>query len=101
MDIKKRDELISLYDIYKDLLTTKQKQYFEDYYYDDLSLGEIAEGSNVSRNAVYDMLKKTEAILDKYESVLKIYSKNTRIDYIISKNKDNKILEEIDKILKE
>lgn len=101
MDIQKRDELISLYDIYKDLLTEKQQEYFENYYYDDLSLGEIAIGSNVSRNAVYDMLKKTEVILERYEEVLKIYSKNSRIQTIINKNKDNKELMEIDKILKE
>lgn len=101
MDIQKRDELISLYDIYKDLLTEKQQEYFENYYYDDLSLGEIALGSKVSRNAVYDMLKKTEVILERYEEVLKIYSKNSRIQTIINKNKDNKELMEIDKILKE
>lgn len=101
MDIQKRDELISLYDIYKDLLTEKQQEYFENYYYDDLSLGEIAIGSNVSRNAVYDMLKKTEVILERYEEVLKIYSKNSRIQTIINENKDNKELMEIDKILKE
>lgn len=101
MDIQKRDELISLYDIYKDLLTEKQQEYFENYYYDDLSLGEIALGSKVSRNAVYDMLKKTEVILERYEEVLKIYSKNSRIQTIINENKDNKELMEIDKILKE
>ena len=79
MNIDKREELISLYDIYRDLLTDKQRDYFEAYYFDDLSLSEIAVNYNISRNAVYDMLKKTEAILDNYEEKLKIYKKNNQI----------------------
>lgn len=101
MNIDKREELISLYDIYRDLLTDKQRDYFEAYYFDDLSLSEIAVNYNISRNAVYDMLKKTEAILDNYEEKLKIYKKNNQILNIIKKNPDNVILEEIKNIIKE
>lgn len=100
MDIVKREELISLFDIYGELLTTKQREYFEAYYFDDLSLGEIALDANVSRNAVFDMLKKTEAILDKYEEKLKIHQKNIKILSIIEKN-SNSALEEIKQVIEE
>ena len=42
MSIDNRVELIELYDLYFELLTDKQKEYFEEYYFDDLSIGEIA-----------------------------------------------------------
>ena len=77
--IEKRTELIVLYDIYGQLLTEKQRQYFEDYFDMDLSLAEIAEQYNVSRNAVHDMLKKTEELLTYYESSLHIHQKNEKI----------------------
>jgi len=100
MDILKREELISLFDIYKGLLTDKQRTYFMDYYYSDLSLAEIAENYSVSRNAVFDMLKKTEAILLNYEECLHIHQKNEKILEIIEKSKSN-ALEEIKKVIEE
>ena len=69
-DLASREELINLFDNYSSLLTSKQKQYFEAYYYDDLSLSEIADEYGVSRNAVFDQIKKTISILEKYESHL-------------------------------
>ena len=100
MDIIKREELISLFDIYKGLLTEKQRTYFMDYYYSDLSLAEIAQNYNVSRNAVFDMLKKTEAILTNYEECLKIHQKNTMILEIID-NAGTDALKEIKKVIEE
>ena len=99
-DILKREVLISLFDIYNELLTDKQKSYFMDYYYSDLSLSEIASNNNVSRNAVYDMLKKTEDILNNYENVLKIHQKNLKILEIIEDNSSD-ALEKIKKIIEE
>ena len=99
-DILKREILISLFDIYNELLTDKQKSYFMDYYYSDLSLSEIASNNNVSRNAVYDMLKKTEDILNNYENVLKIHQKNLKILEIIDDNSSD-ALEKIKKIIEE
>lgn len=101
MDIVKREELISLFDIYGELLTNKQQQYFKAYYFDDLSLGEIALEANVSRNAIFDMLKKTEAILDNYEEKLKIHQKNTKILNIIDKSSKSQALIEIKEIIEE
>ena len=59
-----------LFDFYQSLLTSKQKSYMSLYYLDDFSLGEIAEEYDVSRQAVYDNIKRTEAMLEQYEEKL-------------------------------
>jgi predicted DNA-binding protein YlxM (UPF0122 family) len=96
MDLDNREKLIELYDIYKNLLTKKQQDYFEDYYYNDLSFYEIASNYDVSRNAVFDQLKRTCNTLTKYEEALHIYEKNNKIILEIEKINDldlkNKIL---------
>lgn len=45
--MEKREYLIILYDFYSELLSDKQKEHFEDYYFNNLSLGEISENENV------------------------------------------------------
>lgn len=45
------------------------------YYLDDFSLGEIAEEYNVSRQAVYDNIKRTESMLEDYEAKLHLFEK--------------------------
>lgn len=47
----------------------------EMYYLEDFSLGEISETSAVSRQAVYDNIRRTEAMLEEYESKLALYAK--------------------------
>lgn len=59
-----------LLDYYGGLLTEKQREIFDLYHEQDLSLGEIAQLQDVSRNAVYDLLNRTEEKLKYYESVL-------------------------------
>lgn len=59
-----------LYDFYGELLTHKQKNVFELYYQNDLSLAEIAEQFQISRQGVYDILKRSENILTQYEETL-------------------------------
>lgn len=81
--------LIDLYDIYGDLLTIKQKEYFEDYYFDNLTLSEIGENNDVSRNAVHKQLKEAEEKLKHFEDILKIYEKNKRIKEIIKDLNDD------------
>ena len=56
-----------LFDFYGELLTEKQRQYFDLYYEQDLSLAEIAECEGVTRQAVHDVLSRTEAILLNFE----------------------------------
>ena len=59
MDIlEKKNKYNHLFDYYGCLLTEKQQEYFTSYYFDDMSLAEIADIYNVSRNAVHDQLKK-------------------------------------------
>jgi hypothetical protein len=63
-------EITLLYDFYGELLTQKQKSVMELYYLNDLSLYEIAEQYSITRQAVLDMLKRTEKLLRQYESKL-------------------------------
>ena len=49
--------LNNLYDLYGILLTEKQQTYFEEYYFNNLSYGEISEKYNISRNACFKQLK--------------------------------------------
>ncbi len=75
----------NLYDYYGELLTDKQKSYYEDYYFNDLSLAEIAENNDVSRNAVHNQLKIAIEKLEYYEKILKLYEKRLKILEIIDK----------------
>ena len=90
--------LINLYDYYEGLLTEKQKEYFKDYYFDNLSLSEISENKNISRNAVHKVIKETENKLNHYEETLKLYEKSIKIKEII-KPLDKKIKEKIEELI--
>lgn len=91
--------LINLYDLYGSLLTLKQQNYFEEYYFDNLSLKEISENYNVSRNAIHNVLKEVEEKLEKYEEKIKLYNKNKKLKEIIVKIKDEKIKKEIEELI--
>ena len=78
MEIEKTNRMNALFEFYAALLTDKQMNYIELYYADDYSLAEIAEEFGVSRQAVYDNIKRTEKILEDYEKKLHMYS-----DYIV------------------
>ena len=56
-----------LYDFYGDLLTDRQKEFFDLYYNDDLSLSEIAENYGISRQGVRDVIVRAEAAMDEIE----------------------------------
>lgn len=90
--------LINLYDYYEGLLTEKQKEYFKDYYFNNLSLAEISENKSVSRNAVHKVLKETENKLHNYENKLNLYEKSKKIKQII-KNIDKNTKEKIEELL--
>ncbi len=83
--------LNDLFDIYSDLLTEKQRMYFKDYYFDNLSFGEIASKYNISRNAIFKQLKIIEDKLNFYEEKLKILSKKNKINDIIELIDDERI----------
>ncbi|KIL50442.1 hypothetical protein KP77_18170 [Jeotgalibacillus alimentarius] len=73
--LEKTTRVNFLYDFYQMLLTPKQRSYMSLYYLDDYSLGEIAEEYDVSRQAVYDNIRRTEAMLEEYESKLLLFQK--------------------------
>ncbi len=95
--MEKRDYLIILYDLYGELLNDKQQQYFEEYYFNNLSLGEISENLNISRNAVHKSLQSVEEKLQFYEEKLKLYKKSKIIYDIIEKESS----QEVKRVLKE
>ncbi|MCF1782989.1 YlxM family DNA-binding protein [Lactobacillus mulieris] len=90
MELIKNEELADLYSFYGQLLTKGQQAYFEDYYYDDLSLGEIADNHGVSRQAVYDNLRRSSKSLENYEKKLHLKS-----DYVKMENLASKALKEL------
>ena len=85
MDLIKREYHIALFDTYKELLTEKQQEYFTLYYFDDLTLSEIAENKDVSRNAVFDQIKKVINILEEYEEKLKVFNKSVKLEEFATK----------------
>lgn len=89
---------IDLYDYYSELLTDKQRKYFEDYYFNNLTLSEMSENYSVSRNAVSKQLISVVEKLDYYEEKLQLYTKSKKIRKIIE-NLDDKIKEEIENLL--
>lgn len=83
--LEKTMRLNYLFDFYQALLTPKQREYMHMYYLEDFSLVEIARISNVSRQAVYDNIKRTETILESYEQKLFLYDKFIRRNTLICK----------------
>lgn len=100
MDLIKREYHIALFDTYKELLTQKQQEYFILYYYEDYTLSEIAENKSVSRNAVFDQIKKVIHILEEYETKLKVLEKSIKIEEFSTKL-SNDLQEELLSIIKE
>ena len=104
--MEKKVEISVLCQIYGKLLTKKQFEFIEDYYNNDLSLSEIAENNNITRQAVRDVIKKGESKLFEFEEKLLIMKKTLdqekQIQGIIeelNKIKDNSSDKKIEKIL--
>ena len=94
-----REYIIILYEIYKNLLTDKERNYFEYYFYEDYSLNEIAEIFDVSKAYASKCLNQINNKLIKYEESLKINKKNNDIKSYLNTIKDNKIKEQIEDLL--
>ena len=113
MNMDKHIEISILWQIYGKLLTEKQYKVLNDYYNEDLSLSEIAEINNISRQGVRDIIKKGEAKLFEYEEKLEImkktqenektlqliFSQLSKLSEISSDKKAKKILDEVQKEL--
>lgn len=95
--IEKIIEVGNLFDFYGKLLSSRQYYIIESFYLHDLSLTEIGEELNISRQGVFDTLKRAESNLFKYEEKLGLVSKfkknNSNIDKIIELS--NNIQDEI------
>lgn len=104
MDLTKNVNLIGLYDLYGGLLTDKQKQIFELYVKKDLSLKEVSDILQITRQAVKFTLDSIEKTLTHYESVLAVKSKFESIknELLAIKQLSNKETNaKIDKLLEE
>lgn len=64
-----------LYDFYGELLTEHQKNIYEDVFMNDMSYSEVARLNGISRQGVYDMIKRCDKILEDYEGKLKLVEK--------------------------
>ena len=100
-EFEKKEYYSSLYDLYKNLLTDKQRSYFEDYYFNDLSLFEIADNMGVSRNAIHDQLKKVIDNLDNYENKLGLLKKENKLNELLEEyasSNNSEVLDLINKL---
>lgn len=92
--MEEKIKLSILCGIYGNLLTEKQHQILDDYYNNDLSLSEIAENNDITRQAVKDMINKGKSKLVEYEEKLlfmdKILNQEKIVDEIIEELEDSK-----------
>ena len=84
-----REKIIELYDLYKNILTNKQREYFEYYYFEDMSFSEISQNLNVSKSNIGKVIKVVENKLKTLENVLHLKEIN---DLILS-SKNQKLIE--------
>ncbi len=96
--MKEREYLLQLYEVYNKLLTEKEREYFEYYYFEDYSLQEIALNNDVSRSYVSKMINNVEDKLTLFEDSLKICERNNKIRNVIS-SLDNDIKNKIEQLL--
>ena len=89
------DEILKqslLYDFYGELLTSHQKEIYEQFIIEDLSLSEIAKDAGISRQGVHDLIKRCNKILEEYEEKLHLVEKFLAIREKV--HKMNALLEE-------
>ena len=97
--MNEQEYIVILYDYYGELLSDIQRKYFEAYYFDNLSLSEIGENEDKSRNAVHKNIKSVVKKLYEYEDKLKLYDKDKRLKKIILDIKDDDIKKRLEGLL--
>lgn len=97
--MSERDCLMDLYDIYKDLLTDKQREYFQNYYFEDLTLQEASDELNVSKQIISKTILQVTNKLKKYESTLHLNKIYNVLTVIRETTTDENIKKELDKLL--
>lgn len=88
-----------LFEIYKSLLTEKQKEVFEMHFLLDFSLSEISEEKGISRQNVNDAIKGAKKKLDELETLLKLKQKHDALKELEKNVDDKKTAEEIKRII--
>ena len=88
----------NLYDLYGVLLTDTQRKYFEDYYFNNLSLGEMADNYGVSRNAIFKQIHIATKKLEEYEEKLKFFDKLNKLNKIVDIKGNKELKEEIENL---
>ena len=83
--VEKKVEVSMLCQLYGKLLTKKQYEFIDDYYNNDLSLSEIAENNEITRQAVRDIIKKGEKKLFEYEEKLEFMKRTLNQEKRIEK----------------
>lgn len=73
--LEKVSHIVMLKDFYGALLTPRQQDMISLYYENDWSLSEIADNQNITRQAVYDIIKRAESSLERYELKLGLVEK--------------------------
>lgn len=74
-----------LYDYYGEFLTKKQREIFELYFFNDLSMGEIAENIGITRQGVFDMVRRCQDILNDFEEKLGMVKRYLKMEREIKK----------------
>ncbi len=84
-----------LFDFYGTLLTEKQQDYFKDYYFNNLSLSEIAENHGITRNAIHNQLREVKEKLEYYEKNLQLVDKQEKVKKIYLELTDERAKKEL------
>ncbi len=92
-------EYLELFSIYKSLLTEKQADIFSLHVECDLSLGEISEIKNISRQGVSDTITKTKEILVSYEEKLCLLKKKRELIKLSEEITEDKVKLELKRII--
>ena len=90
----------NLYLIYKDLLKENNREVFDLYYGENMTMQEIADLKHVSKSRIGIIIKNVEQKLDNYESILKLNERNTKLKELLEVEDIKIIKEEIENILK-
>ena len=86
-----------LYDFYGELLTDHQKEIYEQFVLEDLSLSEIAEAAGISRQGVHDLIKRCNKILEGYEAKLHLVERFLSVKEKVEKNENADNIEKSEK----
>ena len=73
-----------LFDFYGELLTDKQREYFDLHYNEDLSLAEIAESEGITRQGVWDIIRRAEESMRRYEDKTGLVARYARERKLLS-----------------